>query len=598
MKFSFPNIRDEKYMRFDLNAEKLLKHKAKVGLNIEKKLDKEPTIPKRDKAKATIKRKVVDVDQTLATRRVIVKLNRLLERKCYTILDSLTHKLLLALKQKYEEGTLDASETELFFNLVHINARKSIVEQDYNTAASYIEIMSKIYPNDTLVLLSKVELNLNSIFNYDEALKDINTVIEKDQNSSKALYYKVNVLFKLRKSQEALTALEDSLLDFPKDYNLSLLKAKILNNLGQTVTAMEIIEEIIFAHPDLPDAYVEKGLNQLKSGNIHSAIQCFEEVVRIGSLSLDAFQYLAILYHQTNRRKDAIELYSMVLRYNPYEESCIKGSIKCLYELKEFDECLQQCHIHSIDAGSIGEFSQYYQVLCYKGLKQNEKAISILENLVSRYLHNEKYCDLLLLSYCNQSNFQKGHEVADTFLSNNPNSEVVYVTKGRIYQAEKKYDEAMSIFDSAVQRNPEFLYARKAKASLLLSQNKFTEAKDYFETFIEGKDKGDFTEIIHMSKLENLPVIEDIKDTDNMEKISEYIKSHGDKLEISNIDYDVIQEIQSKRSGDLKKNASALSEELVANGYDPEIVALIEKIGNLDPESLLDKPENNPLFKL
>ena len=143
---------------------------------------------------------------------------------------------------------------------------------------------------------------------YDEALKQINALLEKRPNRITYLATKAEILMKSGRQDEAVSTLKTSLMFNPNNYVLSLLYSDSLIATGDYRTASSILRELTIAHPSWPEIW-----------------WLLAEAYGNNKQSLNAFQARAEYYFLTGRSQKALEQlrFAIPLADKDFQQSAI-----------------------------------------------------------------------------------------------------------------------------------------------------------------------------------------------------------------------------------------------------------------------------------
>jgi tetratricopeptide (TPR) repeat protein len=173
--------------------------------------------------------------------------------------------------------------------------------------ANAMDDLDKAYQMDPLRL--DVYSNKGFIYlqtgKYEEALKNFSKAIEID-----AGYY--NAYLGMGRTKQALNDLQGAIsflntaLQLSKTSEAYICRADVKIALGDAEGARTDLDNAMQLEPDKPDIYINKGMLELKLGNINNAFMEYNKAVALNRKNYQAYLYRAIAKYSINEFRDAV----------------------------------------------------------------------------------------------------------------------------------------------------------------------------------------------------------------------------------------------------------------------------------------------------
>lgn len=416
-------------------------------------------------------------------------------------------------------------------------------------------------PNYVLCWYNK-GIILDNLGEYKESIKSLDKALELKPTYSPALRHKGQVLDKLGNYNEAIKCY-DKVLDIdPDDIIAWFSKGTTLEKFNEYDKAIECFDKVLLLNPNSAEAWEAKGWNLCKLTKDDEAIKCYDKSLQLNprnksawinkTLSLGilgrhdeaikcsdyALQTLPndkeILKNkssylmQLERYNEAIICYDKIMELNPHSVESLINKAICLERLGNTDEAIITCdeaikinlqypdniiaYAYNNKAIYLDDLGKHDEALIYYN-----KALELIPNIVEAWLdralslHNEekyleaiKWYDKVLgtnntyhkfalnnkgLALFKLNRYDEAILLYDKALDMYPNEEILWDNKGLCFLNSEKYDEAIKCFDSVLNINPNSTDALHKK-SVTLSNKGLSLAKiDKLNEAIELYDK-------------------------------------------------------------------------------------------------------------
>ena len=281
------------------------------------------------------------------------------------------------------------------------------------------------------------------INNWQEAINDLNTLIEQDIDNVDLYNYRSICYYNLGSFNQSVEDINRAICRLPEDQTLIFWRIQIYRKMGAIDEALNDI-------------------NQLMSDEEYP-IKCLHERAKILGESM---QY-----------QDAIADLSTYIDRDDTNAACYHDRGYFYAEVGELEMAIQDFS----QAIKINPKPIYIQnrALTWIDLDNYSAAVNDLELLVSNGTATAESYSYLAMSYIKIGKEKEAEKSANTALSIDPHCDIAYKQLGTIMLHRKYYDEAIKMFTKAIEIYPEYIgaYKERADAYKAIGMNK-DAAKD------------------------------------------------------------------------------------------------------------------------
>ncbi len=261
---------------------------------------------------------------------------------------------------------------------------------------------------------------------------------------------------------EAKKILDEVTQSAPTDKDLQILLSRALLGLKDYSQAIEILNGIVQDNPDALEARFYLGTAYEQKGNSAEAAKIFEQLLEQTNDSADEHkanrlvfkQHLAAAYQDMGENEKSIAIYEGILKDDPDPKPGILFWLINAYRLNhQYDKALalgkQQYEKNRTDANfglvyartlaDAGKTKEGAEIL-QKMLQADPSNVDIYVNLSQVYLQGKKYTD--------------AEKVLRRAEDRKLDSERVKFQLGTIYERQKDFDRAESLFKELLKENP------------------------------------------------------------------------------------------------------------------------------------------------
>lgn len=242
-------------------------------------------------------------------------------------------------------------------------------------------------------------------------------------------------------------------------FELILNDALDLINKEEFESAKDILKELIkennLKKEQLKEAYKNLGLVETNLDNPQSAIEAFEEVLKIEPDDALSLFYLANCYSRTGDKEKAISLFKKVLELRPNYLDAYKSLGMLYIELTKPDEAIEILKKGLENEELEKDYSLYYILAtCYMLKKDNKNAIEFLEKSLEFDENNISILNSLSVCYTNEKNYEKALEKLTLAYSKDEENPLTLYNLGTLFQTKGEFKKALEYYQKAYEKEP------------------------------------------------------------------------------------------------------------------------------------------------
>lgn len=252
---------------------------------------------------------------------------------------------------------------------------------------------------------------------YEEAMEAYEKALVCDSQAVYVSQKLAVLLVNMGKKEQAIVQLEKMVADDPANLQNRLLLGNIYSSTGQRDQALAVYEAILQIAPDNPQALLMLGALYAGDRDYLQAQKMLERLVTVDDKSYAGYSYLAKLYRELNYYDKAMAAYDKALT--------LSWSPMLAYE-----------------AADLYEYRQKY-----------DEAVAIYKRLLEDDEANTKIRGRLARLYIVQGKIVEALDELNELKNYTPDPTVVDLAIGRVLLDEKRYAEAIALFEQLLKED-------------------------------------------------------------------------------------------------------------------------------------------------
>jgi tetratricopeptide (TPR) repeat protein len=397
------------------------------------------------------------------------------------------------------------------------------------------EFIRMVFPNkdiiekelrDQLITLSELskkkkgELKPEDEIEFRVIMKNIDGTVKKHKIKLPKIYYSIisEILVKFNRQEEALKIIDPIIKDRAEDLDLMELKFMLLLDLGRYDDAIETVDSGIKLRPDVESIWHSKGILLERMGKNEEAELCYRQGIKFTHTCSSIHLNYGILLYEKNQFENALEQFESAIRKESTDDNYLiwkalasdklgkrEEAIKIVeeaicYNDKNPDAWYVLGKLSEDRTQSIKYFDKalfldrnHASALCSKGaclsnLNKIDEAMEIFDRMKDICPEYES-CNTLLLNISRtlirNKKFGEALSYVDRALEYNVNDSEALCVKARIVFEDGKKEEAIKIFEKALELNTKSSTVWYDRACVLAQLNRIDEAIESLKKAIE-----------------------------------------------------------------------------------------------------------------
>jgi tetratricopeptide (TPR) repeat protein len=312
-----------------------------------------------------------------------------------------------------------------------------------------------------------------------QALAELEPLLEKSPNFQPALVLKGDLLYETNQQREALNHLQRNTRRFPDNRQMGTLYGRMLIGEGELQAAQDEFKRLVNQFPDVPGLRLSHALVALENGEIELARDELTRLIEQGHHTDEAHYYLGRIADQNNRPEKAIGFYDNVASGNYYFPALARAS-ELKAEQGNLDAAL--AHIQTLREGNPEQAENLWllevNLLVDKG--SDARALAAANAALEAYPENVslRYARAMLLD--SMGRYQAAEADLRMIIEADPDNAVALNALGYILTTRSdRYTEARSMIEQALELDPENPAILDSMGWVLFKQGNTDQALDY-----------------------------------------------------------------------------------------------------------------------
>ncbi len=318
--------------------------------------------------------------------------------------------------------------------------------------------------------------------------------------------------------QEAVQHLDDALAHRPDNYELLLIKARILKLIGETRSCITVCNRLIDKYPqdftgfclrsnsyfmmglfrpamadarkavelapDNPNSLMARAFVQMQVGQYEKALADFESVLKTEPDRYDALRGQGKCQSMLGRDFAALESFNRLKRVYPDDPDLYYEMADVLFSAGYIDDCEKVCS-QCIEQDRT--YANAYVIMGMIALRKNddEQAEKLLRTAIRLEPDNPFALNEYAYFVHLQGDEEQALELVDQALAEAPDYLDAVCNKGVILFFRSEFDQALDLFEQVLDQVPDHLSALVGKGNTLTQMFMFDEAQSCYDQVLQ-----------------------------------------------------------------------------------------------------------------
>lgn len=358
---------------------------------------------------------------------------------------------------------------------------------------------------------------------FEEALKAIDKILEKNSDNNVILTRKGLVLKEMGRYNEAIESLTKALSINPNFSEALYTLGNVYENVGDLSSALGYYNKSIMIDPENAISWAYKGKILYTLGKITEAVECLDTALKFNPNLKLALEKKEIISRYLDRNKDelvkqlekglslknqekfeeALKTYNFILKLF-LDDNTIKYCNEQIRELK--DIILKKEKKLIAENEILAEIDKLYKKAKEQSSLNNYRdEITLLDKALKLDPNRKELWTLKGIALENLHNYSIALDNYVEALKLNPEDNTLLVHQGKILMYLGRWDEALDVFDKILTLNPNSQHVENLRKNAIKQRNTYKEFEQKLE---DNLDKGEkwFRKGLFFKNLEFLEV--------------------------------------------------------------------------------------------
>ena len=329
--------------------------------------------------------------------------------------------------------------------------------------------------------------------NDEKAIEYLNKGLKVQSDSADSLLLLGSIYSKLNKSKEAIPVYRKLLEVVGNNPNVSRRLAALLIETNQSEEALKLLEEPARNSPADPATQILRGRALAGARKYPEAIQVLQSLIELAPDALEARFYLARVYEETGKYAEAANIFESLLTQSAGDpEEARNNHLVFQQHLAanyiEMGEHEKAIAIYQDMAKADAKRGNPQLLNAYRVSKQYDKALAFGKQLYETDPGNIEISLIYGRTLADAGKPKEGAEVLTKLLQSNPDNIDIYVNLSQVYIQDRRYDDAERILRRAEGKTPSGEENEKVKiqlAAVYERQKDFDRAESLFKEILK-----------------------------------------------------------------------------------------------------------------
>jgi len=330
--------------------------------------------------------------------------------------------------------------------------------------------------------------------NTEKALEYLNKGLKTWPDSAESLYMLGSIYARQGKHKEAIPVFKKFLEVAGNNPNVTRRLAASLVEAGEYGEAARLLEDLIKAAPKDRDSQVLLGRSLIARREFPRAVETLQSVVALNPEDLEAQFYLASAYEQSGRPAQAAKIFARLLEIttSANEEGQANRIVfqqHLAANYQEMGENEKAIAIYQELAKSDPKFSPQL-ANAYRVDRQFDKALALGKQLYEKDPSDIHTAVIYARTLADANKAREGAEILSRLLQSNPMNVDIYVNLSQVYLQDKKYGDAEKILLRAEEKKLENESDKERlkfqRATVYEKQKDFDRAESLFREILQA----------------------------------------------------------------------------------------------------------------
>ena len=355
-------------------------------------------------------------------------------------------------------------------------------KKNFNEAIAALQNSIKQQP--TIEGYYYLGLTLYSTGQLESAINQFRTILDHVPSYTRSRLMIGMILLQQKRVEDAISEIGKVIETDPQNALAHNLLGSAYLARGQFDEGMKELNRATALDPKLVEAHVKKGLLYLSKGKEREGEAELQTAVKVNPEILNTRLMLFSYYLRQNKPAKALELLGQGLTGKASDAPLYNAMALAANAQHNPDEALQ--YLRKAKTSDPSYFPTYFNIANYYLIVgQQDKAIAEYNAVLSKDPQNLKA--LLSIAALNELKGQDAQALQTYIAAEKTKNEAAFLALAGYYARKKEIGKAIDVLDEAIKTNSKNFVALEAKGNLLVADKKFKEALKVFDDIEQAK---------------------------------------------------------------------------------------------------------------
>lgn len=331
---------------------------------------------------------------------------------------------------------------------------------------------------DDYILEAVVALEFDDRFN--EALAWLKRGLEKEPDNYELLLVKARILKRIGEVKECLTVCSKLIELYPDDFSGYCLRSNTYFLMGWYERAMADARKAVEVAPDNPNSFMARAFVQMQLGRYEEALKDFEQTLNYDPQRYDALRGQGKCLSMLGHDYEALASFNALRRTYPDDPDLYYELADVLFSAGYLEDCEKICHkCLELDKDYVNAFV----ILGMIAMRRNEddKAKDLLTKAVKMEPDNPFGLNELAYLTHLQGDDDLALELVNRSLEEAPEYADALCNKGVILYFRSEFEQSAAVFEETLRLVPDHVAAMVGKGNTLTQLCDFDDAQQCYD---------------------------------------------------------------------------------------------------------------------
>ncbi len=344
-----------------------------------------------------------------------------------------------------------------------------ILKNRLDEAAKLNNEILKASPSDIYGLIDKAQIQLGKN-DANGAVNSLHSALRNDPDNATAHFLLGNAFAQQHNDDQAESEWRLAVKIRPDLSDAQRALAALALRRGDLDALLQTAQQIISAQPYSVDGFILKGVADLAHQKYSDAQQDAEQAQQRAPQSPAPYVQLGNIQLIQKHYDQAVTLYQQALDKDPSSAEGLSGIMNTYFVQKQFDKAIAAANAQIAKSPNNANFYDLLGTALFNGKKDLPGAEAALRKAIDLDKNNTDALEKLGKVQIQEGSADKALALYQQSIKDNPRDVNLYILSGELYEANKDWDHAKTLYQQALSISPDHPLASNNLAYVILEQ--------------------------------------------------------------------------------------------------------------------------------